>query len=141
MYKYGATANNAYVLENVNRCSTANNLSTSTCPVGSGWSGFRIYQIRDLRKYNACVGLSGINDYAYEVGCNNTAYPGAGGGTGTLFMKIPGSCPSGYFTLANVHYLSNNTLSGYGYHLEGKGFNGALVRLDGGAWCWAVKSF
>lgn len=139
--------NDAYGLQAVDRCQSGSNLSTANCPISGIPAGYGIYQIRDQRKSNKCVGTPGGQvggSLASETGCNSTSYPGTGGGLGTLVIIATGN---GCYTNDDVLIDSYWTNNGGGWNsgvgeVQGDDTNGAYVTMDYYPdWCWGSYSF
>lgn len=138
--------NNAYFLQSVNRCQSGSNLSTAGCPVSGIPAGYPIYQIKDERKANACLGNdSGGGSFATETGCNRTSYPGTGGGNGTLVVLLQdGVCSGAWNDIVNSYWTNHFGGWSAGAVFVGAqaGTNGSAVYLaDSSDWCWQPSSF
>jgi hypothetical protein len=109
-------SNNNFTIQGVNRCNNGD-YTTSNCPISGNPSGLYIYQIKYAGggRYNGyCLGdnTGNLPSYAQMVGCNNTSYPGTGGGTATIFVAFPGDgnllpyCDSGFNWGINSHWTN-----------------------------------
>jgi hypothetical protein len=137
--------NDAYYPDAVDRCQSGSNLTTANCPISGIPAGYSIYQMKDERKANACIGNdSSGGSYATEVGCNIESYPGNGGGYGTLVILITdGTCNGNYGDIVNAYW--SNQFGGWGSRasIGGQGgSSGSLVYLsDSSDWCWSHSLF
>jgi hypothetical protein len=132
-------SNNNFTVQGVDRCNNGD-YTTSGCPISGNPPGLFIYQIKYAGggTYNGdCVGdNSGLGD-GQMVRCNETGYPGTGGGTATIFVAYGGNgttlpfCDSGFNYGLNSHYTnlggSFGGPVGIAYHNQ----NDELVSLAG----------
>lgn len=140
------TTNNAYFPDAVDRCQSGSNLSTPGCPIAGIPAGYPIYQIKDERKVNACIGNdSSGGSFATEVGCNRESYPGNGGGNGTLVVLLQDSvCNGAWNDLVNAYWTNHfGGWSSGALVIGGQGgTNGSDVYLaDSADWCWQGSTF
>jgi hypothetical protein len=109
-------SNEDFVFVGVNRCNNGD-YTTVNCPINGITSGLLIGQFEYTN--GTCVGdldnLTG-NATAGLDGCNETGYPGTGGGYGTIFVLFPGGgCPSGSGTYLSAHWATNGSTTGLGW--------------------------
>lgn len=133
-------ANDNFIVQGVNRCNNGDD-TTSNCPITGNPSGLFIYQIKysGSGTYSGdCVGDNDGLGYAELVKCNNTSYPGTGGGTATIFVQFHGDgmllpyCESGFNWAINSHYtgLNGGWVNGMS-GVEWNSQNDLLVALSG----------
>jgi hypothetical protein len=109
----GAPNGNFYY-QGVNRCNNGD-YTTAGCPITGVPKGLFIYQYVDGNN-GKCVGTDttegsgGRYGTAIETGCNETGYPGTGGGTGTIQVSNGESngCPGSSVADLNSYWTNFN---------------------------------
>jgi hypothetical protein len=96
-YQAGTATNNNFFVQGVDRCNNGD-YTTSGCPATGAGAGHFIYQIVYGNNTSECVGtvVDGNRDHPTGsmvlTGCNETGYPGTGGGTGTIYVAVNAGC-------------------------------------------------
>jgi hypothetical protein len=110
-YQWSSATNNYWYAQGVDRCGNGD-YTTANCPISGINAGYFVYQLRYGNASNTCMGTVTAggehNAQGIFTGCNETGYPGTGGGDGTIEIAIPGSCPSGTNVALNAYWYGQD---------------------------------
>lgn len=110
-YQWSSAPNNYWYAQGVDRCNNGD-YTTANCPISGIGAGRFIYQLV-YGNNGKCMGTQTAAGAGFAqgvfTGCNETGYPGVGGGIGTIQIAIGGhGCPSATNAALNGYWTGQN---------------------------------